>query len=118
MTAFKHKNFVNNKGWVTYNAGEPTAPNYKFAFRFKYGGKGIPDFRRFLVANFTVEEYFSRLEAGEAPLAILESKGYVLPHIRQDLEAKGYPVTPAGFRQMIKDRSSLANPERRSLIIV
>jgi len=55
-------------------------------------------------------EYFSRLEAGETPLAILESKGYVLPHIRQDLEAKGYPVTPDGFRQMIRDRSSVANP--------
>lgn len=118
MTAFKHKNFVNNKGWVTYNAGEPTAPNYKFAFRFKYDRKGIPDFRRFLVANFTVEEYFSRLEAGETPLAILESKGYVLPHIRQELEARGYPVTVEGFHQMVRDRSSLANPECRSLILV
>mgnify|MGYP003340300401 CR=1 FL=1 len=49
----------------------------KFVARFKRGGRG--SFLSFLCKNFTVEEYFSRLNSGENPLDILESKGYILP---------------------------------------
>jgi hypothetical protein len=53
--------------------------------------------------NWTVEEYFSQMDAGKAPLEILETTGYVLPHIKKELKRRGYSVTPTGFRQMISD---------------
>ena len=69
----------------------------KFVARFKRGGKAT--FLTFLVKNFTVEEYFGRLDAGETPLKILESKGYLLPHIKKLLKETGYEVSVAGFKQ-------------------
>jgi hypothetical protein len=69
----------------------------KFVARFKRGGKAT--FLTFLTKNFTVEEYFGRLDAGEAPLKILESKGYLLPHIKKLLKETGYEVSVAGFNQ-------------------
>ena len=75
----------------------------KFVARFKRGGRG--SFLTFLCKNFTVEEYFARLEAGEAPLTILESKGYVLPHVRKWLREEGYPETAEGMRQMLVDQA-------------
>ena len=74
----------------------------KFVARFKRGGKAT--FLTFLVKNFTVEEYFGRLAAGEAPLKILESKGYLLPHIKKLLKEIGYEVSVVGFKQYIEDQ--------------
>lgn len=76
----------------------------KFVARFKYAKNGRASFITFLIKNFTVEEYFARLAAGEAPLAVLESKGYLLPHIKKWLRRDGYAVSPAGFRQMVQDQ--------------
>jgi hypothetical protein len=56
-----------------------------------------------LTKNFTVEEYFARLEAGESPLTILQSKGYLLPHIKKWLKEEGYEVSLAGFKKYIED---------------
>lgn len=81
----------------------------KFVARFKHNRARWKDFRNFLVANFTPEEYFSRIENNETPLGILESKGYVLPHIRKELKRLGYPVTVAGFKQMIRDKMETRN---------
>jgi hypothetical protein len=53
----------------------------KFVARFKHKPGSAGTFRTFLIKNFTVEEYFGLLEKGVAPLHIVESKGYVLPHI-------------------------------------
>jgi hypothetical protein len=78
----------------------------KFVARFKYSKNGIGDFKKFLVANFTPAEYFGMLDAGQAPICALETKGYVVPHIRKELARLGYPVTLAGFKQMIKDQIS------------
>jgi hypothetical protein len=72
---------------------------YRFVARFKRGGKA--SFLSFLVKNFSVEEYFAELEAGKAPLLILEGRGYVQPHIKAILRAAGYPQTPAGKRQYL-----------------
>ena len=94
MTAFIKSEF-NGTEYVNYNG--------KFVARFKYarGGKGT--FITFLCKNFTVEEYFNRLAGGEAPLTIVESKGYLLPHIKKHLKELGYPVSVAGFNQLIQD---------------
>jgi hypothetical protein len=49
----------------------------KFVARFKYAGMLMAPFKRFLIKNFTVEEYFARLaNLRETPMGILESKGY------------------------------------------
>lgn len=79
-----------------------TLEDRKFVGRFKRGGKA--SFISFLIKNFTVEEYFARIDAGEAPLSILESKGYLLPHIKRWLKEGGYELSQAGFRKMIDDQ--------------
>ncbi len=90
--------FVKNE----FTQGETATYNGKFVARFKRGGRG--SFLTFLCKNFTVEEYFSRLDAGEPPLKILESKGYILPHIKKWLKEGGYPVTPAGYQNFLAAR--------------
>ena len=71
----------------------------KFVARLKYGAKtSAPSFRRFLIDNFTVEEYFERITNNEMPLDILRSKGYPLLHIRQWLKRDGYPQTVEGYQ--------------------
>jgi hypothetical protein len=87
-------------GWISYG------PSNKFIARFKYGKGGIKSFIKFLVENFTEEEYFGRLDAGESPLKVLESKGYLLPHIKTMLRKEGYPVTVAGWEMYIKSRTA------------
>lgn len=90
------KNFFHySGGYLTYNA--------KFVARFKYLRKSMGDFKKFLVANFSPDEYFGLLENGELPLPILQTKGYVQPHIREELERQGYAVNLEGFRQMMRD---------------
>lgn len=84
-------------GYLTYEA--------RFVARFKYFAQKMGDFKKFLIEHFAPEEYFTRLENNEAPLEILESKGYVLPHIREELTRNGYPVTPEGFKEYIKDQA-------------
>lgn len=84
-----------------FTPGEYAKYEGKFVARFKRGGRG--SFLTFLCKHFTVEEYFSRLAAGEAPLTILESKGYLLPHVRKILKEEGYPVTREGYRAMLTE---------------
>lgn len=71
----------------------------KFVARFKHGGRS--DFLAFLVKNFTVEEYFARLEAGETPLNILESKGFVAARVKKLLKAAGFPQTVDGMQAYV-----------------
>lgn len=85
-----------------FTEGEFATYNGKFVARFKRGGRG--SFLTFLVKNFTVEEYFGRLENGEAPLTILQSKGYLQPHIQRMLRNCGYPLTMVGYQMLLNDR--------------
>jgi hypothetical protein len=94
MTKFDKEAFTARQGYVFYDG--------KFVARFKYKAGAAMNFVAFLVKNFEVEEYFARLEAGETPLAVVESKGYVLPHIKRWLKARGLPLTQAGFQMMIR----------------
>ena len=101
MTSFKKENFRKDGMYLSYVLDETSEfydpqENYrgKFVARFKYQRGAAGTFQTFLIKNFTVEEYFDRLTAGEAPLTILESKGYILPPIKR----RGYPVTPEGRR--------------------
>jgi hypothetical protein len=101
MARFVKESFCGTE-YVEYRTGTEV----KFVARFKRGGRG--PFLTFLIKNFTVEEYFSRLDAGEAPLTILQSKGYLQPHIKKWLKEGGYEVSPAGFEQMVKNQTKLS----------
>lgn len=70
-----------NKSGFSYSGGylsyfESPLDRGRFVARFKYRGGRRAPFQKFLIANFTVDEYFSRLSAGETPLGILMSKGF------------------------------------------
>jgi len=96
MTAFTKENLITEGKYLTYmpQGYNTLYADRKFVARFKVAGVG--SFATCLRKNFTVEEYFARMEAGESPLPIAESKGYILPHIKKWIKAAGYPVTRAG----------------------
>jgi intergrase/recombinase len=80
-----------------FTAGEYVMYEGRFVARFKRGHRA--SFLSFLVKNFTVEEYFQKLEVEKmAPLEILKEKGYILPHIRKWLKEAGLPETPEGLQ--------------------
>jgi hypothetical protein len=100
MTAFTKDTLVKSGMYIHYVAdGER-----RFIARFKHARDGQATFMTFLRKHFTVEEYFAELDAGTPPLKILESKGYLLPHIKRWLKEKGYEVSRAGFEQMLDDQ--------------
>jgi hypothetical protein len=85
-TSFKRELFSFHGGYLCYHADAKVVNGHpindiatsRFVARFKYGRGSKARFLTFLIKNFTVEEYFARLEdGGEAPALILESKGYV-----------------------------------------
>ena len=69
---FETKSFNFDGMYLTYG------PDRKFVARFKRGGMG--SFKSFLCKNFTVEEYFTKLE-NSTPLGVLETKGYESPAV-------------------------------------
>ena len=90
-----------------FSSGEYAMYEGRFVARFKRGHRA--SFLSFLVKNFTVEEYFQKLEGEKmAPLTIMESKGYMLPHIKKWLKEGGYEVSKAGYNQFIKDQSRVS----------
>jgi hypothetical protein len=95
MSIFERTMFRQEAEYIKYNG--------KFVARFKYQKSAMGSFIKFLRENFTVEEYFGRMEAGEPPLKIVQSKGYLLPHVRRILRQHGYPETVEGFNGYIKD---------------
>lgn len=99
MTAFDKSKFTFHGGYLEYEG--------RFVARFKYDRANAAGFRAFLVVNFSVEEFFGRHQAGEAPLRILESKGYVLGHIRKWLVAAGLPPTPEGKAELIRRQNAI-----------
>jgi hypothetical protein len=99
MTKFSKDGFSGTE-YINYYMPDGTS---KFVARFKYAKGSKASFLTFLTKNFTVDEYFGRLGKGESPLPILQSKGYMQPHIKKHLKELGYPVTQAGFDQLIQD---------------
>jgi hypothetical protein len=118
MTNFNRDDFNYHGGYLTYKGEQGTMTKYygengeschptrkglpkdAFIARFKYAttsSKG--PWITFLCKHFTVEEYLGRMAAGETPLAIMESKGFVLSHIKKWLKQDGYPQTQEGYRQ-------------------
>jgi hypothetical protein len=79
---FKKENFNYDGMYLTYNLPGQHYGNNEFVARFKYV-KFAGAFKNFLIKNFTTDEYFSRYKAGESPLDILESKGFVTPQAKK-----------------------------------
>jgi hypothetical protein len=96
MTQFSNENLNDSNGWLSYG------PERKFVANFSKRGGGKATFIKFLIKNFTVEEYFEMLETNKSPLGIAQTKGYVLPHIKKWLKDRGLPQTSAGFDTMIQ----------------
>jgi hypothetical protein len=104
MTAFTKQNLIKEGKYLTYMPQGYNTPyaDRKFVARFRTAGVG--SFATCLRKNFTVEEYFARMDAGESPLPIAESKGYLLPHIKRWLKKDGYPVNTAGYNAWFKNQ--------------
>lgn len=96
---FNSSRFSCAQGYLWYH---PFYGDRVFVARFKYGTtRDAAGFQKFLCENFTVEEYFGRYNAGEAPARILESKGYLSTTIRRALRKYGYPETIEGKKAYI-----------------
>ena len=97
---FIKENFSYSGGYLTYNDGA----DRHFIARFKYVPKSsATKFMNFLIKNFTQEEYLERASS-EAPLTILESKGYCSPEMARLARRYGYPATIKGARQALIDQ--------------
>jgi hypothetical protein len=87
MTKFNPEQFVYDGMYLQYQG--------QFVARFKRGAKA--EFVRFLVKNFTVDEYFFALERLQ-PMEILQHKGFVSPAIKKVLKIWGFEPTQAGMQ--------------------
>ena len=90
-----------------FTKGEYARYDGKFVARFKRGNRNA--FISFLCKNFTVEEYFARIEAGEYPLPILESKGYIDPKLAVTLVSMGFEPTVQGKKEYLNYITSSLN---------
>lgn len=84
-----------------FTSGEYCMYEGKFIARFKYSRKDRAGFIKFLVANFTVEEYLARLENREPPAEILKSKGYISKTVADILIRHGRPVTVESIKAFL-----------------
>lgn len=82
MTKFTNENLSYHGGYLHY---QPFTDNYyegrKFVARFKHRGpvtKG--KFVAVLKKHYSVEDYFAKMEAGRAPIQILEDDGLLTFH--------------------------------------
>jgi len=98
QTRFSNENIRKDGAYLLYvPAGSTTWADFQFIARFKHhgphSGYTVNQFKKFLIANFTVEEYMNGLEAGETPIGLLDSKGFdSIGRLRRKLEKKG--ITP------------------------
>ena len=77
-----------------------------FIARFKYVPKSsATKFMNFLIKNFTCEEYLERADK-EAPLKILESKGYCSPEMARLAKRWGYAPTLENAHKALIEQTS------------
>tara|TARA_R110002020_G_C16092222_1_gene757985 strand:- start:24 stop:473 length:450 start_codon:yes stop_codon:yes gene_type:complete len=112
MTKFTIDNLYIHSGdncsYITYYEPCEHGCREKFVARLKYGAtSSAKSMVRFLINNFTVEEYFDRITNNEMPNDILRSKGYLLLHIRQWLKRDGYPQNVEGYQAWRRKRRAV-----------
>jgi hypothetical protein len=113
MTRFTKENLIKSGPYIHYRPEGGSYSDQKFVARFKRVA-GAGSFMTCLRKNFTVEEYFARMDDGESPLPIAESKGYILPHIKKELKRRGFPLSNAGYKQMITEDVAKWNAKQAS----
>lgn len=92
MTKFENAKFRKSGDFLLYD-------NVVIA-RFKRGG--MAHFRSFMVKNFSVEEYFDKMDNTTlAPLEILAQKGYVPLNVCKTLKKLGFEQTQSGLKQYL-----------------
>ena len=97
---FIKENFSYSGGYLTYTDDN----DRHFIARFKYVPKSSAmKFMNFLIKSFSKAEYLERVKS-EAPLTILESKGYCSPEMARLAKRYGYPATLQGARQALIDQ--------------
>ena len=97
---FIKENFSYSGGYLTYTDDN----DRHFIARFKYVPKSSAmKFKNFLIKHFSKEEYLKRVKQ-EAPLKILEGKGYCSPEMARLARKYGYPATLQGARQALIDQ--------------
>ena len=93
MTKFDKNEFSYHGGYLMYHGDYEGCPIVEdgpnvhptrvgtrkalFVARFKYNKKDKAGFMKFLMKNFSVEEYAEMMKEMPAPLSVLKSKGYV-----------------------------------------
>ena len=80
-TRFFKENFHFDGLYLVYGLGQYTKDR-RIVARFKYSRRDKASFIKFLIANFTIEEYFNAMD-DMAPGTILESKGWVSPTVKK-----------------------------------
>ena len=99
---FIKENFSYSGGYLTYDDGV----DRHFIARFKYVPKSsATKFMNFLIKNFTCEEYLERANK-EAPLKILESKGYCSPEMARLAKRWGYAPTLENAHKALIEQTS------------
>ena len=99
---FIKENFSYSGGYLTYDDGV----DRHFIARFKYVPKSsATKFMNFLIKNFTCEEYLERADK-EAPLKILESKGYCSPEMARLAKRWGYAPTLENAHKALLEQTS------------
>ena len=99
---FIKENFSYSGGYLTYDDGV----DRHFIARFKYVPKSsATKFMNFLIKNFTCEEYLERADK-EAPLEILESKGYCSPEMARLAKRWGYAPTLENAHKALIEQTS------------
>jgi len=103
MTAFNKKNFFFSGDYTMYQTGDGN----HFIARFKYGsGKAkATHFMKFLIKNFTVEEYLGAMALGKSPIPILAERGYVSLGVKINLVRAGYSPNQAGVKEFLGDQA-------------
>lgn len=76
MTKFTKEAFSYSSGWLWYEV----EGKKKFVARFKYSKTPVTraKFQKALIKNYTVEEYFAKMDAGKAPLHIFREDGVLV----------------------------------------
>lgn len=100
---FTKETLINRGGYVMWakdGKWETPYADWKFVARFRggRGGGGVRSFMTHVIKNWTVEDYFAAMDAGQTPLEIVKTTGYLLPHIKRWLKDDGYPQTMAGYK--------------------
>jgi len=110
MTQFKKENFTFDGEYLMYNGDFAGAKMMmevhpdahaswegklkpEFVARFKYNKRDRASFTKFLIANFTCEEYFFLMKSFNlAPMEVLRGKGYETARERTAQQSGGYNV--------------------------